>query len=122
MVSERDEAKLAIREPVETDPELNQVLGEAGQFQIDLLKERHRHAEKLRTTELGWLGKAFGGERNAPTGIAALAMIISFTGSVICLYLAAKNPESKDFLLDWSGRTLAIGTTALGFIFGQRSS
>ena len=121
-VSERDAAKSAATNVESNDPELQSTLNVAHDFQIALVKEKNRHQEEQTRIALGIFGKVLGGERNAPIVVASFAALLGFLFAGACLFLAANSPDSNDFYSDWSERTLAITTLALGFIFGKKSS
>lgn len=121
MVSERNAAKAAIQDSNSNDLDLSGTLGDAHQFKIELVKEENRHRESQTKSELGWFGRALGGEATAPIVIAALAALLGFIFAFVCLVLAAFDVKNGSFYSDWSTRAFAITTTAIGFIFGKKS-
>jgi len=68
---DRKAAKAAIKEMQGADPEFDAVQSGAHDFQLKLTQENNRHAEKMREQEIGFFGRAFGGEKSAPVGFHA---------------------------------------------------
>ncbi|WP_299844800.1 hypothetical protein [uncultured Paracoccus sp.] len=115
----RKEAKAAATDPEQDDPELEEALKAGSSYQLELIRERHRHAEATQQTELGKLGTLLGGEKNAPMAIATITMLFSFIVFGVCLYLATRQNANADSIFKWSSAPLSLATTALGFIFGN---
>ena len=84
MASDRTEAKRAIVEAEQDDPRHDEVIEQAQNLQLELLREKHRHTEQMRRTELGWFGRTFGGEKSAPSFIALFAMGVGFVLAGFC--------------------------------------
>lgn len=117
----RTDAKNAMSDREDTDPEMDAKIAEGAKFQLDMIKENHRHAEATHKTDLGFLGKAFGGEKSAPTFVAMLAMIVGLVGAGAALGMAASNPETTEFWGTQVERAVAFASAALAFIFGRGS-
>jgi len=64
----REDAKGAIIQRDNDDPELDAVLSSAHHLQLHLIKETNRHSEAMRKTELGFFGRIIGGEATAVCG------------------------------------------------------
>lgn len=121
MASEREDAKRAIMERGEADPELDQLLSGAHRLQLDLAKETNRHNETMRAKELGVFGKLVGGETTAPFTVALLVVVLGFAGAAACWVAAWNAPTSAEFWAKQAERGIAVATAALAFIFGRGS-
>jgi hypothetical protein len=120
MASDRTDAKRAIVEAEQDDPRHDAVIGQAQNLQLDLLREKNRHAEQMRRTELGWFGRTFGGEKSAPSFIALFAMCVGFVLAGFCYYqTSVAVAEQVQFWSSHAERSLAFSGAALGFIFGM---
>ena len=121
MASERDKAKQAITKRKQDDPELDDALAQASvlQHQLAINQEQHRHAETMRATELGTMGKFLGGESHASVTIAFIVVCLGMLAAVGCLVAAARSPSAADFWAKQSERLGAVALTALSFIFGK---
>jgi hypothetical protein len=117
----RSTAKEGISEREKSDPELDAALKDGTRLQLELLKESNRHDEENSRTQLGLIGGAFGGERNAPAAIALIAMLFGLIGWIGALVLAAVYPEAAEFWAKNGERALSFAATALAFIFGRGS-
>jgi len=104
------------------DPELTDTLRSAGEFRVSLEKESNRHKEKMAAGERGFLGWFFGGRESAPVNIAFLVMFASLGLWVWCLSGLHTDAAEKQFWANNAGKVLALATTALGYIFGQKTS
>ena len=125
--SERNGALQAVEEPEGSDPELESQLHVSAHYQLELQKEKHRHAEdmrkgerdhevKIRQMEMGWIGRLVGGERQAPISIA---MIVVVVGALIMWASYRLYPALGWQLMFQTGGALVSG--ALGYIFGRAS-
>jgi hypothetical protein len=119
MASDRSDAKHAIEEPENNDPELNDVLQNASRFRIDLVKENNRHKEAMAGGERGFFGRALGGERMAPTIIAFLATTAGLLVWAWCLFQSSVDGQPAAFWAAQGERALAFAGASLGFIFGR---
>ncbi|WP_029073589.1 hypothetical protein [Kaistia adipata] len=125
MASDRSAAKDAIQDKSKDDPELNAAISSGHDLQLKLTQEENRHAEKMHLANIGWLGRAFGGEQSAPTYIAFLAMVIGLGGTAYCWLQATGTPaspvapEQAEFWSKQAERALSFGAAALAFIFGR---
>jgi hypothetical protein len=80
----------------------------------DLLREKNRHAEQMRRTELGWFGRTFGGEKSAPSFIALFAMCVGFVLAGFCYYqTSVAVAEQVQFWSSHAERSLAFSGAAL---------
>lgn len=123
MASSREEAKSAVTGSASNDAELDTVLDAASKTQVDILKEKNRHAEANAAGERGLLGKLFGGNDSAPVFIASVAMIIGLVGAGICLAFGATKDEAlADYWQLNFERAIAFASAALAFIFGKSKS
>ena len=122
MATERDEAKGAVTETTSSDPDLEQALGNATQFRLDLLKEQNYHARQLAAQDQGRLGWLLGNANHAPMFIAFLATFAGLAIGLWCLARAANHQSEADFWAKQSERAFAFAGTALGFIFGRGSA
>ncbi len=116
MALDRKEAKSAIIKRNSSDPDLDDVMGNAHAFQLGLKKEEHRHAEEMR----GLIAKIFGQGDSMPAYIAAVGMVIGVLTTIGC-YSAAAYYRSQYFEF-WSKaaeRSIAFSSTCLAFIFGK---
>jgi hypothetical protein len=121
MASERDRDKQAITKRKQDDPELEDALAQATvlQHQLAIDQEHHRHAEAMRATELGSLGRILGGESSVSLTTAFIVVcggMLALTGSLV---MAGIIPAASDFWAKQAERSGAIAMTALSFIFGK---
>jgi len=125
MASDRSAAKGAIEESSPDDPELDAALSSGHDLQLKLAQEQNRHTEAMHKADIGFLGRAFGGEKSAPTYIAFIAMVAGLAGATFCWMQAvgtAENPisiETAEFWSKQAERALSFGAAALAFIFGR---
>jgi hypothetical protein len=117
----RGTAKQAMHDREHSDPELDETLAAGTRLQLDLVKENNRHAEANASRELGFLGKAFGGEKSAPTFVALVAVIAGVVGYGTAMWLASQDAASAEFWGTQMERALAFASAALAFIFGRGS-
>jgi hypothetical protein len=123
MASDRKAAKSAIQAQSSGDAELEETLTGAHNYQLKLTQENNRHMEAMRKADIGFLGRAFGGEKSAPTYIAFIATIGGMIGAAVCWGLAgnAEIPVNATFWSSQAERALAFASGALAFIFGRGS-
>lgn len=122
MASDRDGALSSATAVEETDSELGEVLAQANNLHLELVKENNRHKEQMASGERGWFGQFLGGERNAPTVVAFIALVLFSAIGSVCLAAAYNNPETGTFWGDHARNAFALATGALGFIFGRGST
>lgn len=118
----RASAKGAIRDSETTDPELDAALAAGTNLQLDMLKEKHRHDEANADRELGRFGKMFGGEKNAPTFFAGVAVVAGLAMAIVSMILAGTLEENVAFWSAQIERAFAFVSAALGFLFGRSSN
>jgi hypothetical protein len=113
----RADAKGAILTRETGDPELAETLSSGHKFQLELVKEQNRHAEKMR----GLGARIFGHGDNAPTYIAAAAVAAGVFIAGGCLIAAFKSNDQQmiEFWSKQAERSFAFSATALAFIFGK---
>jgi len=121
MASDRDNAKSAITKTDSNDPELNAALADAKEQQHRLTVENNRHKEAIQNTELGLIGRWFGGEKNAPIAIAGVAVFAGIAGAFLSGYMASRSPtpDSADYWSKMVERSIALAVSCLTFIFGR---
>ncbi|MCK1650473.1 hypothetical protein IVA88_03350 [Bradyrhizobium sp. 149] len=119
--SKREEAKGSVVQKTDSDPELTDALTGAHGFQLALTKETNRHAETMHKQNLGFFGRALGGEATAPVVIACLATIFGLLCAAGCWTVAAKFPDVADFWGKQAERCMGFSAAALAFIFGRGS-
>lgn len=125
MASDRSAAKKAIKQSSDDDPELDAALSSAHNLQLRITQETNRHEEAMRKTDIGFLGRAFGGEKSAPTYIAFLVTILGLAGTFFCWWQATgtietpTTPEMVEFWSSQAERALAFAAAALAYIFGR---
>jgi hypothetical protein len=109
--SEREDAKKGIVRREREDPEFDTALTDASRYQLEVTKEKNRHAQETQKTNLGWFGRLAGGPGSAPVFIAAIVALISLLGGLFCWN---SNPDL--------GKTM-IGLTAsaMSYLFGRGS-
>lgn len=75
---------------------------------------RAEHELKVKSQDIGWLGKFFGCGSTAATNIAGLVVVICILAFLVTL--AMDNPSE-------AARTglLGLATTAVGYVFGRNS-
>ncbi|AXT35338.1 hypothetical protein D1820_10300 [Phaeobacter sp. LSS9] len=123
MAVDRKAAKAGIKNASEAqDPELTDALRSAGDLRVALEKEGNRHKEKMAAKELGWLGHPLGGRESAPVNIAFVVMLLGLIFWWWCLGKAQPDGADQQYWADNANRVLALATTALGYIFGQKTS
>lgn len=118
---DRESAKESISARRPSDPEMQDVLDSASQFQLEIVKEQNRHLEAQMMSTLGFFGRAFGGEKNAPTFVAMIAMMAGLFGAAVATYLVAKDPSAAAFWDKYIERAIAFASASLAFIFGRGS-
>ena len=64
--------------------------------------------------ESGWLGKLFGGSRNAPSNIAGLSLLLLVAPGIALLFIPGTSMTAADY---WKFIT-PIVTLILGYVFG----
>jgi hypothetical protein len=118
---DRESAKKSISARQSNDPEMEDVLDSASKFQLEIVKEQHRHLEVQKMSDLGFIGRAIGGEKNAPTVVALIAMMTGLLGAAVATYMAAKDPSASEFWGKYIERAVAFASASLTFIFGRGS-
>ena len=121
MESDRDKAKGAITKTYSNDPELNAALADAALQQHRITVENNRHKEALHDSDLGRMGRWFGGEKSAPIAIAGIAAFAGIFGAYLSGYMASKSPtpDSADYWSKMVERSIALALSCLTFIFGR---
>jgi hypothetical protein len=119
MASDRKAAKEAIQSSSAQDAELEEVLSGAHNYQLRLTQENNRHAEAMRKADIGFLGRAFGGEKSAPTYIAFLVTVAGLAGTGFCWYKAGVPGATTEFWSTQAERAVAFAASALAYIFGR---
>lgn len=120
MVTDRQALKRGMRNPEESDPQLEAAKGQARSLQSELAQ--YRHEQTMRSKELGWLGAVFGGEKNSPTAIAALAFMVTVLAFAIAHTVIATGfvaDANIDRFASAADKCLAIATLALGYVCGK---
>ena len=113
---DRDAAKKAIINRDKSDPDLEDALRNASEFQLGLVKEQNRHKEAMR----GWFSRVFGHDDNVAAYIAAGAMFVGLAAFAYCLYMAGHVDEKVvPFWSQQGERALAFSASCLAFIFGK---
>jgi hypothetical protein len=114
---DRESAKKSISSKSTDDPELDEAIRAGRDFQLSILKENNRHTEEMKQKELGFFGRAFGGEKSAPTFIAAIGALLGEIGAGYTLVdIQGENTAA------WTQQTeklLAFTSACLAFIFGR---
>ncbi|HYP57344.1 MAG TPA: hypothetical protein VEQ35_03560 [Beijerinckia sp.] len=100
---------------------MEEVLNAASKFQLEIVKENNRHIEATIAHDLGFFGRAFGGEKSAPTHVALIAMLFGLAGAGVSFYMAAHDGTAVEFWGKQIERSVAFASTALAFIFGRGS-
>ena len=117
MAPNRKAAKDSVVKKGDDDPELDDALVAAHKLQLGLTQENNRHAEAMRRHDLGFFGRAFGGERSAPTYIAAIGALLGAIGTGITLLIGT--PAEAAGWTEQTEKLLAFTSTCLAFIFGR---
>ncbi len=143
MASERAQAKRAVIQDSaeQTEPQpLKDVLSTAQASQHELVRERNRAREAIlkleleakaeeqaadlaaradeQRSELGLIGKLFGGRENAPIAVAAIAMLCGIAAFFICLHYEAYTSTPDRFSRP-ADASLAFAAASLAYIFGR---
>ncbi len=118
---DRESAKKSISARQSNDPQMEDALNSASKFQLEIVKEQNRHLEAQRMSDLGFFGRALGGEKNAPTFVALIAMLAGLLGAAVATYMAAKDPSASEFWGKYIERAIAFASASLTFIFGRGS-
>lgn len=105
---------------------MEEAINSASRFQLEVLKENNRHIEAKIRHDLGVFGRAFGGEKSAPTYVALVAMVSGLAAVGVSFYMAAHAPEvnNAEYVDFWGKqieRSIAFASAALAFIFGRGS-
>jgi hypothetical protein len=119
MATDRELAKKSITGSSETDPEFRKALSDAQSLQLELEKEKNRHNETMRLTDLGAGGRLLGGEKNAPTVVAGMAAAFGGVAFCGCLLAAARYPDMNEFWGKNAERALAFSAASIAYIFGR---
>jgi hypothetical protein len=121
MASDREKAKDAITKTDSNDPDLNAALADAASQQHRITVENNRHKEALHNSDLGRMGRWFGGEKSAPIAIAGIAAFAGLFGALFSLWMASRSltPDSADFWSKMMERCMAFAASCLTFIFGR---
>ncbi len=120
MASDREAAKGAVVKKETDDPELTSTLESAAKHQLDLKKEDNRHAETMNRQNLGFFGKAFGGEKSAPTYIAAVMAILGAIGAGYTIYKGSTiETAAQDYWSTQTEKLIAFTLASMTFIFGR---
>ena len=117
MAPDRKAAKGSVVKKGDEDPELDDAFGAAHKLQLSLAQENNRHTETMRRHDLGFFGRAFGGEKSAPTFIAAIAALFGVVGVGYSIY--AGNMGNAEIWSQQTERLLAFTVACLAFIFGR---
>lgn len=95
------------------------------------LKESNKHEEEmqklendkllnLQSIEIGWIGKVFGGDKNASRNITAVINILLLIGAVgVSLIIYYKEQDTRFVGEIWSVIVPVI-TLSLGYLFGKK--
>ena len=105
---DRESAKKSISSKSTDDPELEDALRTAKDFQLNILKENNRHLEATHKNDLGIFGRALGGEDAAPTHVALVAMILGLIAVAYCYYAASSIPGEAEFWGKQTERAIAF--------------
>ncbi|MET3853439.1 hypothetical protein [Rhizobium sp. OAE497] len=116
---DRQAAKAAIKETQGADPEFDAVQSSAHDFQLKLTQENNRHSEHMRKQEIGFFGRAFGGEKSAPTYVAFIVTVFGLVAVGFCWGMAAYNASMTEFWSTQAERAMAFAASALAYIFGR---
>src|SRR3546814_2154648 len=95
MASEREDAKQAISARDQADPELDNAIGNAQQYQLQLDRENNRHKEAIHSAELGAFGRWIGGASSAPVAVALIALLICLLGALACYIAGYGQPRDR---------------------------
>lgn len=123
MASERDEALNAVVATEITDQDLSQSKILVALHEAEVTKRlelSHAHALTMRKAELGWFGRALGGESNAAVVIAFFVVVLGFSVA-IGLWITAAHTGQYAFWSSEAHMALGAATTALGYVFGRGS-
>lgn len=64
--------------------------------------------------QVGWLGKIFGSEENAPNNICGIiALILVIASCIVCIWPTRIEPS------DYLSHIVPVVTTILGYLFGK---
>ncbi|WP_105437683.1 hypothetical protein [Neorhizobium sp. T25_13] len=119
MAFDRKAAKEAIQAKSGDDAEFDEAQVRAHDFQLKIAQENNRHEETMRRHDLGFLGRAFGGEKSAPTYIAFLVMVAMMMGAFYCWSRAGEAGQATEFWSAQAERAIAFAASALAYIFGR---
>jgi hypothetical protein len=117
----REDAKGAIIQRDNDDPELDAVLSSAHHLQLHLIKETNRHSEAMRKTELGFFGRIIGGEATAPFVVATFVVFLGFLAAASSWFMAAWEPNQAEFWAKQAERGISVASAAVAFIFVRGS-
>lgn len=118
----RDGAKAAVSDKETTDSDLSLRFDVAVTIQEKLAE--YSHLRQARNQELGWLGKFFGGEKNAPIAVAAVVLVISVISFLVMhSYVAFGDIDEEriKIVVGAADKCLALATLALGYVCGKSS-
>ena len=110
MELDRGAAKGAIVSRETADPDLDEALGNAHQFQLGLIKEQNRHKETMRSS----FSRIFGSDDSVPSYVAAMCAIFGLLLVVACYIAVYRDNSMSDF---WGKQAERI----LGFVAAYAS-
>ncbi|KRB61384.1 hypothetical protein ASE04_21190 [Rhizobium sp. Root708] len=119
MAFDRKAAKESIQAKSGDDAEFDEAQVGAHDFQLKIAQENNRHAETMGRQDLGFLGRALGGEKTAPTYIAFFVMVAGLAGTFYCWSQAGATGDATGFWSSQAERALAFSASALAYIFGR---
>lgn len=120
MASERKQAKAAVQERLEDDPEFDSAISGAHQFELQKRRDEHAHKVKMAEVEGGVVAKVFGRGSSAATNAAHIVICGGFVAVFVCAVglFTAEDKTVWERGLQLSG---SIVLTALAYLFGRGS-
>ncbi len=114
---DRKTIKKAIRSESEGDRELDAATLDAQKLKLAILKQKNDFELQKASQEMGWLGRIWGNERNAPFTIAFMLMLMVLV-LVACILIAAYFSDEPQLWFANIQHLVALAGTLFGFLAG----
>ncbi|NVK21690.1 MAG: hypothetical protein HWD86_04180 [Kangiellaceae bacterium] len=107
--------KASLKDVADSDKELDETFHESEKYKLELQKINNKHELDLKKAENGILGQFIGSQSN----VASMGAIICIIAAIIGFFWfnLKDNPDSQN-----AERILAIGLSALTYLFGKSQS
>lgn len=111
----RSDVKSSVTHSSDKDPELDDAFSESEKYKLEFLKESNRHKEATQKVDKGNFGVIVGNQSNVAS---VCAIIFVIAGALGFFYFNSLDPANEKM----AERILAVGVSALTFLFGKSQS